>query len=395
MATTTPNFGWSVPTSSDLVKNGAVAIETLGDSIDASLVDLKGGTTGQVLAKASNTDLDFVWAADAGAPTSLGYAAGKNKIINGDFGIWQRGTSFTLVSGVGAYTADRFSCYNENVGGSAIVSRQAFTPATAPVAGYEGQYFLRWTQTAGTSSANGVITQNIEDVRTYAGQTVTLSYWAKADASRTVTVAYEQYMGASGSGYVNATITTQALTTSWVRYTHTFAVPSLSGKTLGANSYLAMQWKPPTNTTQTIDIWGVQLEAGSTATAFQTATGTLQGELAACQRYYYRVPGEFETTVAPSGSSICVLIPLPVTMRIVPSASTNVSNASYSTSPSTNQWGLVQAQISWSTKSGTVTVTLVSTQTTGTLQLGAATFSPVPNSIKIIPDRILEFNAEL
>lgn len=66
MATTTPNFGWSVPTSSDLVKNGAVAIETLGDSIDASLVDLKGGTTGQVLSKASNTDMDFTWATAAG-----------------------------------------------------------------------------------------------------------------------------------------------------------------------------------------------------------------------------------------------------------------------------------------------------------------------------------------
>jgi hypothetical protein len=69
MATTTPNFGWSVPTSSDLVKNGATAIETLGDAIDASLVDLKGGTTGQVLSKASNTDMDFVWAADAGGFT--------------------------------------------------------------------------------------------------------------------------------------------------------------------------------------------------------------------------------------------------------------------------------------------------------------------------------------
>jgi hypothetical protein len=65
MATTTPNFGWSVPTSSDLVKNGATAIELLGDSIDASLVDLKGGTTGQVLAKATNTDMDFSWTTPA------------------------------------------------------------------------------------------------------------------------------------------------------------------------------------------------------------------------------------------------------------------------------------------------------------------------------------------
>jgi hypothetical protein len=63
MATTTPNFGWSVPTSTDLVKDGATAIETLGDAIDASLVDLKGGTSGQVLAKNSNTDMDFTWVA--------------------------------------------------------------------------------------------------------------------------------------------------------------------------------------------------------------------------------------------------------------------------------------------------------------------------------------------
>jgi hypothetical protein len=63
MATTTPNFGWSVPTSTDLVKDGATAIETLGDSIDASMADLKGGTTGQVLSKTSNTDMDFTWVA--------------------------------------------------------------------------------------------------------------------------------------------------------------------------------------------------------------------------------------------------------------------------------------------------------------------------------------------
>jgi hypothetical protein len=71
MATTTPNFGWSVPTSSDLVKNGATAIETLGDSIDASLVDLKGGTTGQVLAKTSATDMDFTWSTAASGGMTL------------------------------------------------------------------------------------------------------------------------------------------------------------------------------------------------------------------------------------------------------------------------------------------------------------------------------------
>jgi hypothetical protein len=60
MATTT-NFGWETPDDTDLVKDGALAIRTLGNSIDTSLVDLKGGTTGQVLAKNSNTDMDFTW----------------------------------------------------------------------------------------------------------------------------------------------------------------------------------------------------------------------------------------------------------------------------------------------------------------------------------------------
>ena len=63
MSTTTPSFGWPVPTSGDLVKNGATAIEALGDAIDSSMTDLKGGTTGQVLSKTSNTDMDFTWVA--------------------------------------------------------------------------------------------------------------------------------------------------------------------------------------------------------------------------------------------------------------------------------------------------------------------------------------------
>lgn len=62
MATTT-NFGWETPDDTDLVKDGALAMRTLGNSIDSSFVDLKGGTTGQVLSKASNTDLDFTWVA--------------------------------------------------------------------------------------------------------------------------------------------------------------------------------------------------------------------------------------------------------------------------------------------------------------------------------------------
>ena len=62
MANTT-NFNWETPDDTDLVKDGAAAIRTLGSAIDTSLVDIKGGTTGQVLSKATGTDMDFTWVA--------------------------------------------------------------------------------------------------------------------------------------------------------------------------------------------------------------------------------------------------------------------------------------------------------------------------------------------
>jgi hypothetical protein len=61
---TTTNFGWTTPADTDLVKDGAAAIRTLGNGVDTSFIDLKGGTSGQILSKASNTDLDFTWIAN-------------------------------------------------------------------------------------------------------------------------------------------------------------------------------------------------------------------------------------------------------------------------------------------------------------------------------------------
>jgi len=81
MANTT-NFGWETPDDTDLVKDGALAIRTLGSAIDTSLVDLRGGTSGQILAKNSNTDMDFVWIANDQGDITAVTAGTMPKVIS-------------------------------------------------------------------------------------------------------------------------------------------------------------------------------------------------------------------------------------------------------------------------------------------------------------------------
>ena len=291
---TSPNYGWSEPDNSSLVKNGAADIRTLGDAIDTS-----------------------VW--------NVGYGqAGKNKIINGDFGIWQRGTSFTSPSST--YTADRFTA--SVTGTNPVVSRQAFTAGTAPVAGYESQYFWRAATAADTNYVE--IQQRIEDVRTFAGQTVTLSFWAKATSSVTFTPILRQNFGSGGSANVDATGTAQVISSaSWTRYSVTVTLPSISGKTVGTSSFLAViiYSTAGAEASNTIDFWGVQVEAGSKATPFQTASGgNPQAELAMCQRYYQRYSQTAATQTligtgsASSTTKVAFTWPITSSFRVFPTA---------------------------------------------------------------------------
>jgi hypothetical protein len=289
-------------------KTAKSTLTTTGDIYYASAANTPArlgiGTASQVLQVNSGATAPE-WVTPSTVAESLGFTAGKNKIINGDFSISQRGTSFTN-PGSGAFTADRWSVVWDGSGATRTVSQQVFTAGNA-ITGYEPRNFLRFNQSvAGTGGSYNLIQNRIEDVRTFAGQTVTVSFWAKADSNITLPqLNWEQGYGTGGSPSSttdNTFASNVAITTSWVRYTYTVTVPSISGKTVGTTTpgYLGFRIWLPINTAFTFDIWGVQVEAGSVATAFQTATGTLQGELAACQRYYQK---SYNQSIAPGTST--------------------------------------------------------------------------------------------
>jgi len=230
------------------------------------------------------------------------FIAGKNKIINGDFSVNQR--NFTSVTTADAYGFDLWR--QTFSGGTCTMTPQTFTPGAAPISGYEGNQYTQIV-TASQSAAGdfAIYYIRLEDARILAGQTATLSFFAKS-ASGTPKIAPEIVQNFGTGGSPSAAVTTligqSTLSTSYARYTLSFSVPSITGKTFGTNnnSYLGVRvWLSAGSTynantgsiginNNTFSLWGIQLEAGSNATAFQTATGTVQGELAACQRYYNR-----------------------------------------------------------------------------------------------------------
>jgi hypothetical protein len=304
---TSPNYGWSEPDNTSLVKDGAQAIRTLGDAVDTS-----------------------VW--------NIGYGqAGKNKIINADFTVNQR--SFISTTLANTYGFDRWLC--AIVDGTTTYSAQTFTAGAAPVAGYEATNFARVATTGQTlTSAQSILQQKIENVRTFANQTMTLSFWAKA-ASGTPKVAVEvnQNFGSGGSATVTNYLGQVTLSTSWARYSVTVnPLPSISGKTIGTSSFVGLNlWVSAGSDfnartgslgiqTNTFDFWGVQAEYGLYPTPFQTASGgSLQGELAMCQRYYFRLDPlaanqRLGVGFADATTIADVMIPFPVQMRTRPTA---------------------------------------------------------------------------
>lgn len=379
---TSPNFSWPEPDNSDLVKNGALAIRTAVDAIDSSMGDLKGGTTGQVLSKASNTDMDFTWvaqddsnaiqnaivdakgdliaatAADTPARLAVGtngqvltadstsatglawatpsggsaYVAGKNAVLNSNMSIWARGTSNTG----GGYAADRFGVYQSS--SLFVTSRQ-----TASLTGFN--YCLRNQRPNGnTSTGISYIYQDFESINSaiYAGQTVAFSFYARAGAN----------FSASGSGLVARVISgtgtdqnsvlagytsqtnvinqTATLTTSWQRFTYTGTVGS-SINQIGLN----FLWTPTgtAGAADYVEITGVQLEIAASATAYSPNAATYQAELAACQRYYWNCASGTGKPIGMAfyynSNQVRGSLTFPVEMRTAPSLSSTIGTNYY------------------------------------------------------------------
>ncbi len=320
-------------------------IPSVEGGIQPTIVDAKGDLIAATAADTVNRlavgSNDQVLVADSSASTGLAwksygaqFVAGKNKIINGDFSINQRGFSSTTTNG--AYMFDRWTSQQS---GQATYSAQTFTAGTAPVSGYESTNFIRVATTGQTTQSQyTVLEQRIEDVRTFAGQTITISFWAKASSGTPyIWLEYQQGFGSGGSSTVYAQAgSTQTISTSWARYSVTLTLPSISGKTIGTNNSLNLMIftscgssvRAYTNATYqnaTIDFWGVQVEAGSVATPFTTATGTIQGELAACQRYYWRTASTnsyagYGLGYGYSTTQATFLINLPTQMRVAPTS---------------------------------------------------------------------------
>lgn len=237
-------------------------------------------------------DLAELGSAYAGAvPFSL-----RNKIINGDFRFWQRGTSIAVGSGLAAYAADRWRCAN-STGQTCAVSRVAASVGNE----YAGQAYLSASWTAG--AGGHFIGQRIEDVRQFSGKTITISFYAADSVASQMNVVARQCFGTGGTPSVDvdtfqtiavgttyaATGAANGMTSNGGRVNVTLTLPSINGKTMGTNGddYLEIIFSQTPTSAHTFTLGAVQVEVGHESTPFEQRPVGL--ELMLCQRYFERV----------------------------------------------------------------------------------------------------------
>lgn len=233
-------------------------------------------------------------------------AVGKNRIINGGFDVWQRGTSSTAIGNV--YLADRWISAFPTGG---TISQSATAPAGSRYA---------WNYTASASNAFMQMAQQIEFANCYdlQGATVTISFYAKANntnaGSTNLTVRTRTSTSVDTQIYFTGSNSDNSitLTTSYVKYTITKTLPSTFGS-------LSLEFVVLSSVSgDGFSISQVQLEAGSAATPFERRL--FSQELALCQRYYCLV-GSGSAGAWASTTSASLGVTFPVTMRASPTLS--------------------------------------------------------------------------
>ena len=312
--------------------SGDVTItNSMATTIDAK-GDLIAGTADNAFARLAVGSNGETIVADSSTSTGLRYQApaAPQPVLNSAFQVWQRGTS---IAGQQAYTADRWYKLRGSDSTGQTVSRQTTSDTTNLP---NIQYCARVQRVVSNTSVDALFFyQPFETVNSipFAGKTVTMSFYARAGANYssassaltatlytgTGTDQQTSYAYTGSATPINATAT---LTTTWQRFSYTGTIASTATEmgptfiytpvgTAGANDYF--------------EITGVQIEVGSVATQFKTFSATLQGELAACQRYYYRATSgntyrSFASAFSNATTNMLGLVPFPVTMRTAPTA---------------------------------------------------------------------------
>jgi len=225
--------------------------------------------------------------ADLGNVYDDGALSNRNLLINSAMQVAQRGTSFGPTT-TSQYTIDRW--YLGTSSETCTVTQESFTAGQTDVP--RGQKYLRLVVT--TTNNFAALIQRIEDVEILGGQTVTLSFYARAGQGgqgipTTWRTFLNQNFGSGGSANVNAGSKNHTLTSNWQKFSYTITVPSVAGKTIGSSSYTEVYFQQTTGEACDFDIALAQLEIGDTATPFEHRS--YGDELARCQRYFEVING--------------------------------------------------------------------------------------------------------
>jgi hypothetical protein len=275
-------------------------------------------------------------------PNTGGVQAGlmqfRNGIINGNFDVWQRGTTFNAVAST-AYTADRWQVTYDAGGTPATraITQQSFIVGQTDVPN-NPKFYLRFvTSVAGAGATFVCITQKVEGVRSFAGKKITISFWAKGASALNIYGILQQVFGTGGSpsSMVQTNAPTLSISTLWQRYSWTVDLPSVAGKTIGTNNddYINILFALPLNVIFTFDLAQVQVEEGQRATPFEVRH--LAIELQLCHRYYQDISKHIAGHVNAAVNYSVIAIKFNV-MRTVPSVVNNPINFSISNYRSTN-----------------------------------------------------------